>query len=145
MKKHPISLKGNSIVFKSLGSVIYLFKLIRTLTFANMEMNTILTGELLDYPTLVNTPETDTVLLKVMPHSGPFLHDIVILCKGSLAKIVMSYFKLGTVIEVDGSPANIDKAEYPLNFPEPVVEAKKIRFLYIQKMNVDARVGEMVM
>lgn len=109
-----------------------------------MNSNTLLRGKLIDSPVGIDGFETELVLFKLTPHSGPFLYDVSILCKGSLARILVSYFRTGTMLEVSASLSEIEDCKLPADITKPVLTANTIKFLYIQKAEENVEIGKMV-
>lgn len=98
-----------------------------------MKSITNLTGLISDYPLLTNNKKTDSIMLKLHPIEGTLDKGTGVICKGKLANVVLEYYKSNTVIEVTGFTTSVKKGDFPGEMPESVIEASKIKFLYIQK------------
>ena len=94
-------------------------------------MATILRGTLTDYPILTNDVKTDSILLKLLPENKN--KEIGIICKNNLARIILSYFREDSFIEVIGNRMIIDKKDFSTKVPEMVLGASNIKFLSIKK------------
>ena len=94
-------------------------------------MATILRGTLTDYPILTNDVKTDSILLKLLPENEN--KEIGVICKNNLARIILSYYRKDSVIEVIGNCVIIDKRDFSTKVPETVLGASNIKFLSIKK------------